>query len=183
MKSGAGAALAVLVAFLVHRPAWADTQPHPMPMSPAAADERVLNKETLDRVKRHVFASGKRCTYTNMYGHNPFLALPDFWLYLNPDPGPDGHPQWNGHSDISKGDFNELVVVEKADDLLYHGVVFRDANAISLRVDNDASRRTLERAVRQALRSIDSPSIGQQDMPRSPDAQSATARPRAVCLP
>lgn len=152
-------------------------------MSQAAASGQLLTKETLDRVKRHVLASGKRCTYSNKYSHNPFLELQDYWLYLNPDPGPDGHPQWNINSDTSKGDFNELVVVEKADSSMYHGVVFREADAIRLRKNGDASRHTLEQAVRQALRSIDSPSMGQQEMPPRLDAQNATARPRAVCLP
>lgn len=182
MKAGACAAFAVLVASLVHCPAWADTQPHPVSMPPTAVDERVLNKENLDRVKRHVLASGKRCTYSNKYNHNPFLELPDFWLYLNPDPWTKDQPHRNDGSDPSKGDFKELVVVEKTDNSVYHGVVFRDAKDIRLRRRDDASRRTLERAVRQALRSIDSPSMGQQDISQRPDAQSAKARPRALCL-
>jgi hypothetical protein len=182
MNPKACAAFTVLVGALIHPSAWADTPSQPIQTSQTVASEQVLTKEALDRVKRHVIASGKRCTYTNKYSHNPFLELPDYWLYLNPDPGPDGHPQWNGHSDTSKGDFNELVVVEKVDNSVYHGVVFRDANAIRLRMSNDASRRTLEQAVRQALRLIDSPSSGHQETPRTPDAQGSTTRPQAVCL-
>jgi len=182
MKPGACTALAALIVSLVHCPAWADSQPNPMPMTPTVVDERVLNKQTLDRVKRHILASGKRCTYSNKYNHNPFLELPDFWLYLNPDPWTKDQPQMNVDSDPSKGDFNELVVREKADNSVYHSVVFRDANDIRLGVHDDASRRAMERAVLEVLQLIDARSSGQQGAPRTPSAQRATTHPHGLCL-
>lgn len=182
MKPGACAAFAVMVASLVHCPAWADTQPRPTPMSRTAANERVLNKQTLYRVKRHILASGKRCTYSNKYNHNPFLEVPDFWLYLNPDPWSEDQPQRNVDSDPSKGDFNELVVREKADNSVYHSVVFRDANDIRLGVHDDASRHTLERAVLEVLQLIDAQSSGQQGVLQAPSAQGAKTHPHGLCL-
>jgi hypothetical protein len=53
----------------------------------SSAAEPFLNQYTLDRVKRFILAKGQRCTYSNMYNHNPCLRVADIQLYLNPDPG------------------------------------------------------------------------------------------------
>ncbi|MCM5682460.1 hypothetical protein M8A51_23270 [Schlegelella sp. S2-27] len=69
-----------------------------------------LTHARLDRVKRLILQAGARCTYSSKYNHNPCLQIAGFHLYLNPDPGPDGHPQWNLDSDPAIGDFHTLVV-------------------------------------------------------------------------
>ncbi|WP_255989265.1 hypothetical protein [Chitinolyticbacter albus] len=109
----------------------------------------ILSKVNLDRVKRHIIVAGSRCTYANKYNHNPCLATSDFHLYLNPDPGPDGHPQWNIDCDVTRGDFNTLVVQEKHDQNDWHMVAFMGIDKpVHVR---SGSRRVLEQAVRQVL--------------------------------
>ncbi|MFZ2269480.1 MAG: hypothetical protein WAV95_18045 [Azonexus sp.] len=123
--------------------------------------EPVLNKANLDRVKRHILATGRRCTYVTMYNNNPCLELPEFELYLNPDPGPDGHPQWNIGCDTSRGDFNTLVVQRKGVDRAYVAIEFRQEQVVSLRTQHGAStseieelKETLAAAVLAALAAI-----------------------------
>ena len=76
----------------------------------ASSSEGLLNKSNLDRIKQHILAQGRRCTYTNMFNNNPCFELADFQLYLHPDPGPKGEPQWNINCDVTRGDFNTLVI-------------------------------------------------------------------------
>jgi len=123
------------------------------PSSPAA---KILSKENLDRVKRHILASGKRCTYTSMYNNNPCMETPGFRLYLNPDPGPNGHPQWNINCDTGRGDFNSLVVQEKRGASAFHRVEFSDTDAIAIRGEVNISEPLLNKAVVELLHAIES---------------------------
>ena len=75
-----------------------------------AQETEELTRARLDRVKRLILQAGARCTYSSKYNHNPCLRTAEFHLYLDPDPGPDGHPQWNLDSDPAVGDFHTLVV-------------------------------------------------------------------------
>ena len=75
-----------------------------------APETETLTHARLDRVKRLILQAGARCTYSSKYNHNPCLHTAEFHLYLDPDPGPDGHPQWNLDSDPAVGDFHTLVV-------------------------------------------------------------------------
>lgn len=143
---------------------FADTRRGNMQTTFSFADEPVLNKANLDRVKRHILARGKRCTYVTMYNNNPCLELPEFELYLNPDPGPDGHPQWNINCDTSRGDFNTLVVQRKGVDRAYVVIEFRQEQAVSLKTHHRASaseikelKETLTAAVLAALAAIRDP--------------------------
>lgn len=127
-----------------------------------SSERQTLSKGNLDRVKRYILESGERCTYVNKYNNNPCIKLPQLRLYLNPDPGPDGHPQWNINCDITRGDFNTLVVQEESGDSAYHTVDFRDANAIAIEGQEGTaeremlrSKRILERAVLAVLRRVD----------------------------
>lgn len=97
-----------------------------------SADDPVLNKANLDRVKRRIIALGNRCTYVNMYNNNPCWSLASYSFYLNPDPGPDGHPQWNINCDLTRGDFNTLVVRD-ASSGRFAAVDFRPGEAIFFR--------------------------------------------------
>jgi hypothetical protein len=122
----------------------------------------VLNKLNLDQVKRHIIATGTRCTYVNMYNNNPCWELQNFRFYLNPDPGPDGRLQWNINCDVTRGDFNTLVVEKKNTDSGYATIDFRNEKAVHIRVPV-ASRpsaigeisKVMEEAVLAALKAID----------------------------
>lgn len=127
-------------------------EPDAMNVVPHIAGHPVLNKVDLDRVKRHIIESGARCTYVNKYNHNPCLETAEFRLFLNPDPGPDGHPQWNINCDITRGDFNTLVVQEKREPYGYHTIRFLSADRLTLR---DANPQVLEHAVREVLAQLD----------------------------
>jgi hypothetical protein len=89
-----------------------------------------------------------------MYNNNPCLETSGFRLYLNPDPGPNGHPQWNIHCDITRGDFNTLVVQEKGGASAFHTLEFLDAKAISIRGAGKNSESMLESAVLDVLRGM-----------------------------
>lgn len=92
----------------------------------------LLNKANLDQIKQHIIGLGARCTYVNKYNNNPCWSLAPYVFYLNPDPGPDGNPQWNINCDISRGDFNTLVIGERASGRAA-SVDFRSKEAILLR--------------------------------------------------
>ena len=120
------------------------------------ASEPILGKRNLDRIKNYIIAQGRRCTYSNMYNNNPCFDLAGVRLYLNPDPGPDGHPQWNINCDISRGDFNTLVLHD-ADG--YRTIDFRDAGDIRVHEDGaavesatPASKRLPETVVLEMLK-------------------------------
>jgi len=92
----------------------------------------ILGKGNLDRIKKYIIAQGRRCTYSNIYNNNPCFALAGVRLYLNPDPGPNGQLQWNINCDVSRGDFNTLVLHD-ADG--YRTIDFRDPGDIQVRED------------------------------------------------
>ncbi|AUX25820.1 uncharacterized protein SOCEGT47_063720 [Sorangium cellulosum] len=142
--------------------ACAQGQPTRMKTTMPSSEQQILSKGNLDRVKRYILESGERCTYSNRYNNNPCVRLPQLSLYLNPDPGPDGHPQWNINCDITRGDFNTLVVHEEGGDSAYHTVDFRGADAIVLKGRERAaesemlrSKLVLERAVLAVLQRVD----------------------------
>jgi hypothetical protein len=110
----------------------ASGEPRDRQLIAVPADDPVLNKANLDIIKRYIIANGARCTYSNMYNNNPCWALSEFSFYLNPDPGPDGHPQWNIDCDVTRGDFNTLVIKNKDDD--YQSIQFRQEHAIVFQV-------------------------------------------------
>lgn len=123
----------------------------------------VLNKVNLDQLKRHILAVGKRCTYSNMYNNNPCWELPNFQLYLNPDPGPDGRIQWNINCDVTRGDFNTLVVETKNANSNSVAIEFQNKTTVSMRAPATASpaeireiKEVLEAAVLAALKAIES---------------------------
>ena len=105
---------------------------NPMEAVTIPAGDPLLNKANLDQIKRHIIALGARCTYLNMYNHNPCWSLAPYVFYLNPDPGPDGHPQWNVNCDVTRGDFNTLVI-EESESGRQTSVDFRPKEAVVLR--------------------------------------------------
>lgn len=96
-------------------------------------DHPLLNKANLDRIKRHIIDAGARCTYSNKYNDNPCWAHAGYDFFLNPDPGPDGHPQWNIDCDTERGDFNTLLVRRSAGSAQYVDIDFLHAEAVSIR--------------------------------------------------
>ncbi len=64
----------------------------------------VLTVANFVRIRGFILAQGKRRTYCNMYGNNPYWAFPGFNAYLNP---PD---QRNVNCEIGKSEFNTLVI-------------------------------------------------------------------------
>jgi hypothetical protein len=134
----------------------AQAQPNGVETNPHPSTEQTLTKEKLDRVKRYILASGTRCTYVNMYNNNPCMDTSRFRLYLNPDPGPNGHPQLNINCDIRLGDFNTLVVQDKHGASGFHTIVFIDPDAILIKGEEKNSRSVLNKAVQEVLRRIDS---------------------------
>lgn len=96
-------------------------------------DDPLLNKVNLDRVKRYILNAGARCTYASKYNNNPCWAHAGYDFFLNPDPGPDGHPQWNIDCDVARGDFNTLVVRRSVDWALYVDIDFLHAEDVSIR--------------------------------------------------
>lgn len=158
-NSVAIATMAILIASSV---ANAEAQPSSMKITQPSPAGQTLTKDKLDRVKRYIIEAGERCTYVNMYNNNPCIETSEFRLYLNPDPGPNGHPQWNINCDTTRGDFNTLVVQEKSDASAYHTIDFRDANAIAFRGEEKGSELILKRAVLDVLRRIDSEISGQR---------------------
>jgi hypothetical protein len=115
------------------------------------SDDVVLTKENLDRVKKHIIQTGSRCTYSNIYNNNPCLQTKDFDLYLNPDPGPDGHPQWNINCDVARGDFNTLVVRDRVGDGPYGIVEFMRVDRVVIKTNEEASGGQMNR-IKQLLR-------------------------------
>lgn len=164
MKTHLIALVAVVLALQLSHVA-AGTASHD-PMQPTVIDssDPLLNKTNLDRVKQHIIALGARCTYVNMYNNNPCWSLASYKFYLNPDPGPDGHPQWNINCDITRGDFNTLVVEEVNSDRNV-SINFRPNAALTFRSSRYAisdspseMRQTqimLRAAVTAALKAID----------------------------
>ncbi len=74
----------------------------------------VVNRANLERIKKLILASGRTCTYCNMYNDNPAWETERFHLFLNPDPGgPHDHPQFNINCDPRRGDFRTLVIRRK----------------------------------------------------------------------
>lgn len=160
------AAIATMIALTASTAAtFVQAQPDNMKITPSSPVGKILTKEKLDQVKRYILISGKRCTYANMYNNNPCIEVPGFWLYLNPDPGPNGHPQWNINCDTTRGDFNSLVVQEKNGASAFHTIEFLDANAIVIRGEGKTSEPVLNRAILETLRRIDL-EAGSQGEPR-----------------
>ena len=125
-------------------------------------EDPLLNKDNLDQIKRHIIAHGRRCTYVNMYNDNPCWSLPPYMFYLNPDPGPDGHPQWNIGCDIRRGDFNTLVITDSASSVDPGSIEFRRAGAVAFRrywgevspVEAGQSEAAFRTAVAAALKAV-----------------------------
>lgn len=118
----------------------------------------LLNKANLDRVKAYLLQHGERCFYSNRFNHSPCLVLPDMHLFLDPDPGPDGNPQWNLNCEVSKGDFNTLVVLAGEPDDRYQWLTFFTADTVMLHTKAEANpiatqqaKISMEKAVRAVL--------------------------------
>lgn len=127
-------------------------------------DDPLLNKAKLDRIKRHIIAQGRRCTYVTMYNDNPCWSLPPYMFYLNPDPGPDGHPQWNIGCDTGRGDFNTLVIADSSSAVDPGSVEFRRAGAVAyqrygatLGETSREAEQSFRAAVTAALKAIGEP--------------------------
>ena len=119
----------------------------------ASSSEVLLNKSNLDRIKQHILAQGQRCTYTNMFNHNPCFELADFQLYLHPDPGPNGEPQWNINCDVTRGDFNTLVIRGKHGNESERRIDFQQENEIRVSAPYPAEGLSVEglRALPEAV--------------------------------
>ncbi len=94
--------------------------------------EAILTKPNLDKIKRFIVKRGEKCTYTNMYNHNPCFSTERYQFFLNPDPGgPHNHPQWNIGCDPKVGDFNTLAIYAKGGGER-EIIEFKDAGKITL---------------------------------------------------
>ena len=98
--------------------------------------QSLLTKNNLDRIKKFIIQQGMTCLYSNMYNNNPCLEHKNFSAFLIPDPGPNGHPQWNMNCDVTKGDFNRIVI--RNNNFKYRNIDFRNADSvvISFRLEN-----------------------------------------------
>lgn len=111
-----------------------------------------LTHDALQQVKRLILAGGHRCTFSNMYNHNPCARVGELDLYLLPDPGPDGHPQWNLNSDPARGDFHTLLVVPVDFDRSEARVSFFAGAALAVEPARDqAALELLTEALRTTL--------------------------------
>lgn len=123
-----------------------------------AQETQALTRARLDRVKRLILQAGTRCTYSSKYNRNPCLHTAEFHLYLDPDPGPDGHPQWNLDSDPAVGDFHTLVVRRRSGEDGWGSVAFMPGQDLAVSSFGEPSaeaaaraRRMLEAAVAAVL--------------------------------
>jgi hypothetical protein len=123
-----------------------------------AQETEELTRARLDRVKRLILQAGARCTYSSKYNHNPCLHTAEFHLYLDPDPGPNGHPQWNLDCDPAIGDFHTLVVRRRSGEDGWGSVQFLPGQDLTVSSFGEATaeaaalaRRMLEAAVAAAL--------------------------------
>ena len=116
-----------------------------------AQEQQMLSRESLQQLKQTILASGHRCTFSNMYNHNPCLRAGGLDLYLIPDPGPDGHPQWNLNSDPAKGDFHQLLVVPLDSERRSAQVSFFDDNDLQFEPPDDPAAPAL---LTEALRAV-----------------------------
>lgn len=111
-----------------------------------------LTRDALQQVKRLILASGHRCTFSNMYNHNPCARAGGLDLYLIPDPGPDGHPQWNLNSDPARGDFHTLLVIPADSERSAARVSFFPGAALAVKPARDPrAEELLAEALRTAL--------------------------------
>lgn len=138
-----------------------DLEDKTMKLTLDSASESVLNKSNLDRIKKFIIQQGETCTFCNMYNHNPCFQNQDFSAYLIPDPGPNGHPQWNINSDITKGDFNRLVI--RTNNFKYRDIDFRSHDKVDISLDLDGEsiteaklKESMEDVVREMLKVMES---------------------------
>ncbi len=103
----------------------------------------MLSRESLQQLKQAILANGHRCTFSNMYNHNPCLRAGGLDLYLIPDPGPDGHPQWNLNSDPARGDFHTLLVRTREDSRRSARVSFFDDEDVHIEPTDDPAAEAL----------------------------------------
>lgn len=103
----------------------------------------MLSRESLQQLRQTILDSGHRCTFSNMYNHNPCLRVAGMDLYLIPDPGPDGHPQWNMNSDPARGDFHTLLVRPLDDSRGDASVSFFDGEDVRIEPANDPDAESL----------------------------------------
>ena len=73
----------------------------------------VLNRANLVAIKQFILKQGNKATYCSMYGDNPAFFVKNHSFYLIPDPGPNGHPQYNINCDPQKTDFQTLHIANK----------------------------------------------------------------------
>lgn len=156
--------LAVVMLALQAAPAFpSEGRQHTMQPVLVSTSDPILNKANLDLVKRHIIGLGSRCTYVNKYNNNPCWSLASYTFYLNPDPGPDGHPQWNINCDTTRGDFNTLVIKDDSTDRIA-SVDFRPKEAVvfhsygrafeSFTVESEQDQVMFATAVAAALKAI-----------------------------
>jgi hypothetical protein len=110
-----------------------------------------LTHAALQQVKQLILAGGHRCTFSNMYNHNPCARVGELDLYLIPDPGPDGHPQWNLNSELPRGDFHTLLVVPLNPDRSEARASFLPGAALAVKPATDP---TAERLLSEATRTV-----------------------------
>jgi hypothetical protein len=87
-----------------------DPQIYPVKNGEPPKLDPVLNRANLIAIKQFILKQEHKETYCNMYNNNPFFAVKNYRFYLNPDPGPNGHPQFNVNCDPQKTDFHTLVI-------------------------------------------------------------------------
>lgn len=145
-------------------PAW---ELPPVTVITLPATDPLLNKASLDRVKRHILSTGERSSLiTNKYNQVPVWTLPPYRLHLEPDPPAKGQP-WNINCDPAHGDFHTLVIDLRDAPPLTGVIDFRPKEAIRFRAydrlgqmrqdDTEQALALFRRAFSAALEAIDSP--------------------------
>ena len=76
----------------------------------APRPDPILSRTNLIAIKQFILKQGNTQTYSNMFNNNPFFGIEGYSFYLDPDPGPNGHPQFNINCDPEKTDFHTLTI-------------------------------------------------------------------------
>ncbi len=109
-----------------------------------AAEEKIINRENLIRIKQSILQNGQRTTYCNAYNNNPSQHTKRFYFYLNPDSG-----QNNIDCDSTKSDFNSLTIrAAGGGKNQYRTVGFIDKNYVYITANNPTDDLTVSQ-VRQ----------------------------------
>jgi len=118
-----------------------------------AAEEKIINRENLIRIKQSILQNGQRTTYCNAYNNNPSQHTKRFYFYLNPDSGQD-----NIDCDPTKSDFNTLTIrAAGGGKNQYRTVGFIDKNYVYITANNPTEDLTVSQVrqfVEDALQEI-----------------------------